>query len=48
MARANAPELVALREAWRQASPEIRGRFLAETASVVPKDSLQNGVAGHG
>jgi hypothetical protein len=38
LARANAPQLVVLREAWRNAPTEIRKRFLAEIVSVVPTE----------
>jgi hypothetical protein len=37
-ARQHAPQLIALREAWQNASPEIRKQFLAEVASVTPKE----------
>jgi hypothetical protein len=38
LARANAPQLIVLREAWRNAPAEIRKRFLSEIASVVPTE----------
>jgi hypothetical protein len=42
LARANAPQLVVLREAWRNAPAEIRKRFLTEIVSVVPTEDRRD------
>jgi len=41
--RAAARELIVLREAWRNAPPEVRERFLAEIACVAPMNGPGNG-----
>jgi hypothetical protein len=42
LARANAPQLVVLREAWRNAPTEIRKRFLTNIVSVVPTEDSRD------
>ena len=42
LARANAPQLVVLREAWRNAPTEIRKRFLTDIVSVVPTEDSRD------